>query len=61
MFLEKFKLYRDPAAIQSNPGKVNTIMPKTMYAWMDDFDIKAIYRYLRTIPPVNHLVEKYPE
>ena len=61
MFLEKFKLYRDPASYQSNPGKLNTIMPKTMYAGMDDFDIKAIYRYLHTIPAVNNLVEKYPK
>ena len=36
-------------------------MPWTMYAQMDDFDIKAIYRYLRTIPPVNNTVVKYPQ
>jgi len=61
MFLEKFKLYRDKAAYSANPGKNNTLMPWTMYAQMDDFDIKAIYRYLRTIPPVNNLIEKYPK
>lgn len=61
MFLEKFKHYRDPAVVRNNPGKNNSLMPWTMYAQMDDFDIKAIYRYLRTIPPVNNKVEKYPQ
>jgi len=61
MFLDKFKLYRDKAAYSANPGKNNSIMPWVMYAQMDDFDIKAIYRYLRTIPPVNNLVEKWPK
>lgn len=60
MFLEKFKLYRDKATYSSNPGKNNSIMPWSMYANMDDFDIKAIYRYLRTIPAVNNHVDKYP-
>ena len=61
MFLDKFKHYRDPAIYATNPGKVNSIMPWNLFANMDDFDIKAIYRYLRTIPPVTHLVEKYPK
>lgn len=61
MFLEKFKYYRDPAVVRNNPGKNNSLMPWTMYAQMDDFDIKAIYRYLRTIPPVKNKVEKYPQ
>lgn len=60
VFLEKFKFYRDPAVVKNNPGKNNTIMPWTMYAQMDDFDLKAIYRYLRTIPPVNNTIVKYP-
>lgn len=60
MFLEKFKLYRDKASFASNPGKNNSIMPWSMYANMDDFDIKAIYRYLRTIPAVNNHIDKYP-
>ncbi|MGB4844294.1 MAG: cytochrome C [Ferruginibacter sp.] len=61
MFLDKFKHYRDPAVVRTDPGKNNTLMPWTMYAQMDDFDIKAIYRYLRTIPAVNNKVEKYPQ
>ena len=60
MFLDKFKNYRDKAAYSSNPGKNNSIMPWTLYANMDDFDLKAIYRFLQTLPPVNNKVEKYP-
>ena len=61
MFLDKFKHYRDPALFVSDPGKKNSIMPWSLFAKMDDLDIKAIYRYLQTIPPVNNLVEKYPK
>lgn len=61
IFLEKFKHYRDPAVVRTNPGKNNSLMPWTMYAQMEDFDIKAIYRYLRTIPAVNNKIEKYPQ
>jgi hypothetical protein len=60
MFLDKFKNYRDPATYTSNPGKNNSIMPWTLFANMDDFDIKAIYRYLRTIPAVNNHIDKWP-
>ena len=59
--LEKFKNYRDPATYKSNPGKNNTIMPWAVYAHLDDFDIKAIYRYLRTLQPVNNAITKYPQ
>ena len=61
MFLDKFKHYRDQANYVSNPGKINSIMPWSLFSKMDDFDIKAIYRYLRTLPRVNNLVEKYPK
>lgn len=60
MFLDKFKNYRDPVSFKNNPGKNNSIMPWSVFAQMDDFDIKAIYRYLKTIPPVNNAVVKYP-
>jgi len=61
MFLDKFKLYRDASVYSANPGKNNSVMPWTAFTNMDDFDIKAIYRYLRTIPPVKNLVVKYPQ
>ncbi len=61
MFLDKFKTCRDPAKYVSNPGKVNSIMPWSLFANMTDSDIKAIFSYLRTVPPINNLVEKYPK
>lgn len=60
MFLDKFRNYRDPSHYVSDPGKTNSVMPWSLFAKMNDFDIKAIYRYLRTIPAVNHHVDKYP-
>jgi len=61
MFLEKFKTCRDPGKYTTNPGKNNSIMPWSLFANMNDADIKAIYTYLRTVTPVTNLVEKYPK
>jgi mono/diheme cytochrome c family protein len=61
MFLEKFKTCRDPAKYTTNPGKINSIMPWSLFSNMSDSDIKAIYAYLRTVTPVKNLVEKYPK
>lgn len=60
MFVDKFKSYKDPVNYRTDPGKQNTVMPWTLFAQMDEFDLKAVYRYLRTIPPVKHLVTKHP-
>ncbi len=59
-FLDKFKPYRDEKGYSFDPGKQNTIMPVSFFAQMTDDDLKAIYAYLRTIPPVSHKVDKYP-
>ena len=61
IFLSKFKNYREQKAYDYNPGKYNTDMPWTILAKMTDDDIKSIYRYLRTIKPVNNRVEKWPQ
>ena len=61
MFLAKFQTRREHAAIYTDPGKNNSIMPWAMFAGMDDFDIKSIYAYLRTVKPVSNKVEKYPK
>jgi hypothetical protein len=61
MFFDKFRTCRDPAKYISNPGKINSIMPWSLFANMKDADIIAIYSYLRTVPAVNNLVEKYPK
>ncbi|MEO7989105.1 MAG: c-type cytochrome [Chryseolinea sp.] len=41
------------------PGEYNTIMPWTMYAYMTEQDLRAIYAYLRTVKPVKNSVVKF--
>jgi len=61
VFLAKFEIYRDSIAknLPVSPSDFNTVMPWTMYAGMTDGDLKSIYRYLTTIDPVEHTVEKF--
>ncbi|HPG10094.1 MAG TPA: cytochrome c [Chitinophagaceae bacterium] len=61
IFLNKFKLYRERKNYDYDPGKYNTIMPISDFAGMTDEDLKAIYAYLRTVPPISNKVEKYPK
>lgn len=60
-FLGKFKAYRDSAARNTpvQPHEFNSMMPWTVFAGMKDEDLKAIYRYLKTVPPVENKVEKF--
>lgn len=60
-FLDKFTPYREESAYSYHPGKQNTIMPLEFIAGMKDEDLKAIYAFLRTVKPINNLVEKYPK
>lgn len=61
VFVDKFKSFRDPYMYNFDPGKHNTLMPWTLLGQMKEEDIKAIYAYLRTLPPAKHTVEKWPE
>lgn len=60
-FLTKFTACREEAGYNFNPGKQNSVMAISDYAGMTDADLKAIFAYLRTLKPVNNLVEKYPK
>jgi mono/diheme cytochrome c family protein len=60
-FLEKFMPYREESNYNVNPGNQNTIMPLSLLAGMTDDDLKAIYAFLRTIPPAKNQVEKFPK
>jgi len=56
VFINQFKAYSDsdyvsPAVAE---GEFNTIMPWTSYSGMTEFDLGAIYEYLRTVPPVDY-------
>jgi len=60
VFLAKFTQYRSADGYQYNPGKNNSVMPWTIFSGMDDFDLKFIYAYLRTIKPIKNKVIKNP-
>ena len=59
MFLAKFRTNSSPAMLASKPGKFNTLMPWSFYGTMKDSDLKAIYAYLRTVPPQKNKIEKW--
>src|SRR5688572_19800043 len=59
-FVAKFKSSLAMMEKGDNPGKLNTEMPWPMYAKMKEEDLRAIYAYLRTVPPVKNKVEKWP-
>lgn len=60
-FVDRFKTFAGEAArIPIEQGTVNTPMPWTMYAGMEEQDLRAIYRYLQTVTPVEHRVERFP-
>jgi hypothetical protein len=60
-FLNKFRVYRDstfvPAEVKD--GEFKTLMPWLFYSRMEDDDLKAIFAYLKTVPPVSHKVVKF--
>lgn len=59
-FLNKFKMHADSAtnAQKLKPGDFQSIMPWTMYAGMDSLDLRAIYAFLKSLPPVDNPVVK---
>ena len=61
LFVEMFTQYRDSLnrGRTVNKGEFNTAMPWMLMSGMKDEDLIAIYRYLKTVPPVEHRVEKF--
>jgi mono/diheme cytochrome c family protein len=60
-FIRKFKSFSDSSYVAPDvaPGGFKTMMPWTAYAKMKESDLKAIYAYLRTVPPVTNKVERF--
>lgn len=60
-FVARFKHYADTSytPVQLKPTDWNTPMPWTMYAGMKVEDIEAIYDYLNSIEPKDHVVVKF--
>jgi len=59
-FVARFKTNLAMTEKGDDPGKFNTEMPWSMYAKMKEEDLRAIYAYLRTVPPIKNKVEKWP-
>ena len=57
-FVSRFKKYADSTFVPQpvKAGEFKTIMPWLFYSTMKEEDLKAIYAYLRTVPPVAHKV-----
>jgi mono/diheme cytochrome c family protein len=60
-FIAKFENNSSDANVNRDPGKMNSIMPWSLYGKMGEANLRAIYAYLRTIPPISNKVEKYPQ
>ncbi|HVG25309.1 MAG TPA: c-type cytochrome [Thermoanaerobaculia bacterium] len=62
-FIARFRAfanYTDQTAPQAPKGK-NTLMPWIAFSGMTDEDLGAIYAYLKTVPPVEHRVNSFPD
>lgn len=59
-FVRRFKSYADTSSlVDVNQGEFNTIMPWSMYAQMEEYDLRAMYSYLRTIPAVENQIVRF--
>lgn len=62
-FLDKFASYRD--YIANGPPKVSadsfTMMPWLAFAQMNEDDLRAIYAFLHSAPPVKKAIETHPK
>jgi len=61
VFVKRFTAYRDSVWLKTTvkAGEFNTAMPWLLYAGMEEGDLKAIFRFLQTVPPVSNKVEKF--
>ncbi|MES1245511.1 MAG: cytochrome C [Acidobacteriota bacterium] len=59
-FIGLFRAFSDPATAPKVQDGHNTGMPWWAYSGMSDEDLGAIYDYLRSLPPVENRVEKWP-
>lgn len=60
-FIARFRKFASDSVrqVQLDSTAFNTVMPWSMYSGMTDKDLGAIYAWLRTVKPVNHLVNKF--
>lgn len=59
-FIGVFRGFSDPSTAPKVKDGHNTGMPWWAYSGMTDEDLGAIYDYLRSLPPVENRVDKWP-
>ncbi|RYG50669.1 MAG: c-type cytochrome [Chitinophagaceae bacterium] len=59
-FVKRFKTYTDSTyvPVKLKQGELNTPMPWSMYAGMEQSDLEAIYDFLKSVKPIQHKVER---
>jgi len=61
-FVAMFKAFNDASKAPAiSPGNFQTIMPWYDYSGMSEGDLKAIYKYLRTVKPIKNTVVKFQQ
>ena len=62
-FIARFRAFANFTTENAPPAPKgrNTLMPWIAYAGMTDEDLGAIYAYLKTVPPVDHRVDPFPD
>jgi hypothetical protein len=62
-FIGRFRAFAGVNASNASPAPKgrNTLMPWLTYSGMTDEDLGALYDYLKTVPPVDHKVEPFPD
>jgi hypothetical protein len=62
-FIVRFEHHADsshtPPAVDRQAGEFQTVMPCTMCATMIDEDLSASYDLLRTLKPVENMVQRW--
>jgi len=60
MFIKRFQSYDSVSKLKNINGmnEFNTLMPWNMYGSMKTSDLKAIYKYLHSLDPINNEVQK---
>jgi cytochrome c2 len=60
-FINRFKFYTDSAYIPEvvEPGDFMTVMPWIMYGGMTDDDLGSMYQFLKMVPAVENVVERF--
>jgi mono/diheme cytochrome c family protein len=60
-FLLRFKIYADSSMVlpEIREGDLNTIMAWSLHGKMKEEDLRAIYKYIRSVKPISNKVEKF--